>query len=77
MVRLIWTGAALDGLDEIAVTTTGQYGIYAVVGEAFPQIKANVYQRDPAGRIVVDGASGAKFLQTFKTVLEDPIRILV
>jgi len=47
-----------DGLDEIAVTTTGQYGIYAVVGEAFPQIKANVYQRDPAGRIVVDGASG-------------------
>ena len=47
-----------DGLDEIAVTTTGQYGVYAVVGEAFPQIKANVYQRDPQGRIIVDGASG-------------------
>jgi len=26
---------------------------------------------------VVDGANGARFLQTFKTVLEDPIRILV
>ena len=26
---------------------------------------------------VVDGASGAKFLQTFKSVLEDPIRLLV
>jgi TonB-linked SusC/RagA family outer membrane protein len=47
-----------EGLDEIALTTTGQYGVYAVVGEAFPQIKANVYQRDPAGRIVIDPASG-------------------
>ena len=47
-----------EGLDEIAVATTGQYGVYAVVGEAFPQIKANVYQRDPQGRIIVDGASG-------------------
>ena len=47
-----------EGLDEVAVTTTGQYGIYAVVGEAFPQMKANVYKRDPQGRIVVDAASG-------------------
>jgi len=47
-----------EGLDEIAITTTGQYGIYAVVGEAFPQIKANVYERDPQGRIVIDPASG-------------------
>jgi TonB-linked SusC/RagA family outer membrane protein len=47
-----------EGLDEIAITTTGQYGVYAVVGEAFPQIKANVYQYDPAGRIIVDPASG-------------------
>lgn len=45
-------------LKEIAITTTGQYGIYAVKGEAFPQIKANVYERDPQGRIVVDAASG-------------------
>ncbi|NOQ26101.1 MAG: SusC/RagA family TonB-linked outer membrane protein [Bacteroidales bacterium] len=47
-----------EGLEEIAVFTTGQYGIYAVVGEAFPQIKANVYARDPQGRIIVDAASG-------------------
>ena len=47
-----------EGLNEVAVTTTGQYGIYAVVGEAFPQIKANVYQRDPQGRIIVDPSSG-------------------
>ena len=47
-----------EGLDEIALTTTGQYGVYAVVGEAFPQIKANIYKRDSAGRIVVDAASG-------------------
>jgi TonB-linked SusC/RagA family outer membrane protein len=48
-----------EGLDEIALRTTGQWGIYAVKGEAFPQIKANTYQRDPLGRIVVDAASGA------------------
>jgi TonB-linked SusC/RagA family outer membrane protein len=47
-----------EGLDEVAVTTTGQYGVYAVVGEAFPQMKANVYQRDPQGRLIVDPASG-------------------
>ncbi len=49
-----------EGLDEVAVytSTAGQYGIYAVVGSAFPQMKANVYERDPQGRIVVDGTSG-------------------
>jgi pyruvate dehydrogenase E2 component (dihydrolipoamide acetyltransferase) len=26
---------------------------------------------------VVDGATGAEFLQTFKSVMEDPIRMLV
>ncbi len=47
-----------EGLDEIALRTTGQWGIYAVKGEAFPQIKANTYERDPQGRIVIDPASG-------------------
>jgi len=47
-----------DEQKEIALATTGQYGVYAVVGEAFPQIKANVYARDPQGRIIVDGVSG-------------------
>ena len=46
------------GLDEIALTTSAQYGVYAVVGEAFPQIKTNDYQRDASGRIIVDAASG-------------------
>jgi len=47
-----------EGLDEIALRTTGQWGIYAVKGEAFPQIKANTYQRDPQGRIIIDPSSG-------------------
>ncbi len=47
-----------EGLDEISLTTTGQYGIYAIVGQAFPQIKANVYDTDPQGRIIVDPVSG-------------------
>lgn len=53
-----------EGLDEIALATTGEYGVYAMVGEAFPQIKANVYQRDPEGRIIVDGASGVPLTET-------------
>jgi TonB-linked SusC/RagA family outer membrane protein len=47
-----------EGLDEIAVSTTGAVGVYAVVGEAFPQMKANVYERDPDGNVIVDPASG-------------------
>jgi len=47
-----------EGLDEIALTTTGQVGVYAVVGEAFPQIKANTYVRDPQGRLVIDPTTG-------------------
>jgi hypothetical protein len=47
-----------EGLDEIGVTTYGQYGVYAIVGEAFPQLKSNIYERDPQGRIVVDPVSG-------------------
>ncbi|NOZ34883.1 MAG: SusC/RagA family TonB-linked outer membrane protein [Chlorobi bacterium] len=45
-------------LTEIELYGTGQYGVYAVVGQVFPQIKANVYERDPQGRIVVDPVSG-------------------
>jgi len=49
------------GLDEIAVYTGpgGQYGIYAIKGLAFPQVKANTYLRDPQGRLVIDPASGS------------------
>jgi outer membrane receptor protein involved in Fe transport len=53
-----------SGLDEIAVTTTGQRGIYAVVGEAFPQMKANVYSKDPQGRIIIDPATGWPEVET-------------
>jgi len=54
-----------EGLDEIELPGgTGQYGVYAVVGEAFPQIKANVYQTDPNGRIIVDPASGHPLVET-------------
>ncbi|MFC2104945.1 SusC/RagA family TonB-linked outer membrane protein, partial [Bacteroidota bacterium] len=45
-------------LTEISLYDQGQYGIFAVVGEAFPQIKTNAYERDPQGRIVVDAVSG-------------------
>lgn len=53
-----------EGLDEIALQTTGEYGVYAVKGEAFPQIKANDYERDPQGRLIVDPVSGHPLIKT-------------
>jgi len=47
-----------DDLDEVAISTTGTRGIYAIEGMAFPQVKASSYVRDPQGRIVVDATSG-------------------
>lgn len=47
-----------EGVNEITITSTGTSGIYAIVGEAFPQIKASSYVRDPQGRVVVDATSG-------------------
>lgn len=53
-----------EGLDEVSIASTGQYGFYAVVGMPFPQLKANVYQRDPQGRIIVDPSSGYPLTET-------------
>jgi len=47
------------GLDEITLPGGyGQVGVFAIVGQDFPQMKANTYVRDPQGRIVVDPATG-------------------
>jgi len=47
------------GLDEITLPGSyAQYGVFAVVGEAYPQIKANTYVRDPKGRLVIDPLTG-------------------
>ncbi len=49
-----------DDLEEIAIITWGggNYGVFAQKGEAFPQLKAQAYQRDPNGRVVIDPANG-------------------
>ncbi|VAX36594.1 Outer membrane TonB-dependent transporter, utilization system for glycans and polysaccharides (PUL), SusC family, partial [hydrothermal vent metagenome] len=44
-------------IKEVAIENYGTYGTYAIVGEVFPQIKAQSYTRDPQGRVVV-GADG-------------------
>jgi len=46
------------GLDEVVLATTGEYGIYAEVGETFPAVKASAYYRDPNGNVVIDPANG-------------------
>ena len=54
-----------EGINEITMYvndlefySSGEVGFYGIVGEAFPQIKASSYVRDPLGRIVVDGQTG-------------------
>ncbi len=48
-----------DDINEVFVESYGAgYGTYAVVGEAFPQLKAVSYVRDDQDRIVVDPVSG-------------------
>lgn len=47
-----------DIKEVIVESWTAGYGTYAVVGEAFPQLKAVGYERDTQGRVVVDENSG-------------------
>ena len=54
-----------EGINEITMYvndlefySAGEVGFYGIVGEAFPQIKASSYVRDPSGRIVVDSQTG-------------------
>lgn len=57
-----------EGVDEITVTSNGTYGVFAVVGEAFPQIKASSYVRDPQGNVVIDAASGNPLVGSLKNL---------
>ena len=64
------------GLNEITLTSTGEVGIFAVVGEEFPMIKATSYTRDPQGRVVIDPLSGNPIqggLKSFGTTTPDYI----
>ncbi len=47
-----------DATDEISLQANAMVGIYAKAGESFPLIKANAYQRDAEGRIIIDAATG-------------------
>ncbi|WP_185956512.1 SusC/RagA family TonB-linked outer membrane protein [Changchengzhania lutea] len=50
-----------EGVDEIKLYSTNvldEVGIFAVVGEPFPTLKASSYVRDPQGRIVINPVDG-------------------
>ncbi|NNC51342.1 MAG: SusC/RagA family TonB-linked outer membrane protein [Flaviramulus sp.] len=57
-----------EGVNEITITSTGEVGIFAIVGEEFPQMKASSYVRDPQGRVVIDPASGNPVLGDLKNL---------
>jgi hypothetical protein len=55
-------------IKEVVVEGHTGYGIYAVVDEAFPQLKAVSYVRDPQGRVVVDPVSGNPLVGDIKNM---------
>ncbi|GLB53322.1 SusC/RagA family TonB-linked outer membrane protein [Neptunitalea chrysea] len=57
-----------DGVTETAVSTNGSVGVYAVEGEAFPQIKGISYERDDQGRIVIDADTGRPIIGDLKNL---------
>ncbi len=57
-----------DDITEIAVSNLGDAGVYAVVGETFPQLKATSYVRDPNGNIVIDPATGNPVIGSLKNM---------
>jgi hypothetical protein len=57
-----------EGVNEITVTSNGTFGVFAIVGEAFPQIKASSYVRDPQGSVVIDGTSGNPLIGGLKNL---------
>ncbi|WP_027376119.1 SusC/RagA family TonB-linked outer membrane protein [Kaistella palustris] len=48
----------MEGVDEISLVSGSKWGIYAQKGSIFPLIKTSMMQRDPAGRIIIDPATG-------------------
>ncbi|MGO2356703.1 MAG: SusC/RagA family TonB-linked outer membrane protein [Mesonia sp.] len=57
-----------DQTDEAIVQAFTDGGIYASVGEAFPQIKGNSYVRDDQGSIIVDENTG-------NPIIGDPVSL--
>jgi len=53
-------------IKEVTLVTGGggTYGVYAIVGEVYPQIKATAYKRDPQGRLIIDPATGYPLEET-------------
>ncbi|HXB91492.1 MAG TPA: TonB-dependent receptor, partial [Puia sp.] len=45
-------------LDQINFGTTILGGIYAIAGKSYPQLMVTDFNRDPKGRIIVDGTTG-------------------
>ena len=53
-----------DDLQQVALATSGEFGVYAVVGEQFPTIQASAYYRDPNGNVVINPANGNPYSTT-------------
>jgi len=56
------------GLNEIAIRSYDGYGLYAIVKDEFPMLKAVAYERDDQGRVVVDGSTGDPIVGEIKNM---------
>jgi len=56
--KVISINGGQDELDQIYFGTVSLGGIYAIAGKSYPQIVTTDFQRDPKGRIIVDGTTG-------------------
>ncbi len=53
-----------EELERITLTTSTNAGVYALVGQSFPQLRGSDYHRDPQGRIIVNKTTGMPTVNT-------------
>lgn len=46
------------GIDQVQIGGTANSGLWAVVGEDFPQVRAVGYERDDQGRVIINASTG-------------------
>jgi pyruvate dehydrogenase E2 component (dihydrolipoamide acetyltransferase) len=62
---------------EAAILAVGQVADHVIAENGQPMIRPRMRMTMSCDHRVVDGATGAKFLQTLKSFLEEPAMILI
>jgi len=57
-----------EGISEIQVGAFTDGGVFAILGEEYPQIKGSSYDRDPNGNIIIDPSTGNPIIGDLKNL---------